>query len=333
MLLASRSLAPACLIAGLALGLGLAAEAAQPVKPAQHFSFPGKRPTFKEQYVKPEIVVSSVDSEGDFSLIDEVWGPEFKVPAHYHKTHAETFYVISGEVEWTVGGETHVMKAGDLVHIPAYTVHSTRVVGGKDMHTLMISQPGGFEEVQWFQEKLTPEQQKDPKIRKIINLLGDFYMPDANTRLATQPIGHFNLAGKDRLSYPDDGTSDVALSSKDSGGRLNIQDEIWNPDFVVGSHFHKRHSETFYVLDGRVEWTVGGETHVMSHGDAVHIPPNTIHSVKTLDNKPAHMLMLYHASGYDTHLEEQSLFSEEDLKNPATRELLREISDFNPVEN
>jgi quercetin dioxygenase-like cupin family protein len=320
----------ACLIAGLVSAVGLPSHAAQPVKPAQHFSFAGKRPTFKEEYVKPEVVVAGVDSEGGFSLIDEVWSPKFHTPAHYHKTHAETFYIVSGQVEWTVGGKTQRLKAGDLVHIPAYTVHSVKVVGNEDMHTLMVFQPGGFEEHMWLQENLTPEQLKDPKIKKELAILSDFNIPDANTALATQPIEHFSFAGK-RPSYSDDGTSDVALSSKSSGGRLNIQDEVWKVGFSVEPHFHKAHSETFYILEGRVEWTVGGETHVLSRGDCVYIPPNTVHSVKTLDNKPLHTLMFYNPSGYDDHLEEQSLYSEKESQDPAVKQFLRKLSDFNPV--
>ena len=226
------SLAQACFMAILALGISLPGEAAQPVKPAHHFSFAGKRPTFKERYVKPEIVVSAEDSEGSFSLIEEVWGPQFKTPAHYHMRHAETFYIVSGQVEWTVGGKTQVLKAGDLVHIPAYTVHTTRVVGNEDMRTLMFYQPGGFEARMWFQEGLTPEQLKDPKVQKQLALIDDFNIPDANTALATQPIEHFSFAGK-RLSYGGDGTSDVALSSRTSGGRVNIQDEVWNAGFSI----------------------------------------------------------------------------------------------------
>lgn len=326
------SLAYACLIGGLALCISLSSNAVQPVKPAQHFSFAGKRPTFKEEYVKPEVVVSAEDSEGSFSLIDEVWGPKFQTPPHYHKSHAETFYIVSGQVEWTVGGKTQLLKAGDLVHIPAYTVHSVKVVGNEDMRTLMVYQPGGFEQHMWLQENLTPEQLKDPKLKQQLAILQDFQLPEANTPLATQPIEHFSLASK-RLSYNDDGTSAVALSSKTSGGRLNIQDEIWAVGFSVEPHFHKAHSETFYILDGRVEWTVGGETHVLSRGDAVHIPPNTVHSVKTLDNKPLHTLMFYHPSGYDDHLEGQSLYSQKESKDPQISKLLHKLSDFNPVKD
>ncbi len=35
-----------------------------------------------------------------------------------HKEHAETFYLMDGQFEWTVGGGTHLMNAGDLVYIP-----------------------------------------------------------------------------------------------------------------------------------------------------------------------------------------------------------------------
>jgi len=328
----NASLAHACLIAGLVLTVSLPAQAAQPVKPGHHFSFAGKRPTFKEALVKPEVVVSSVDSEGRFSLSEELWDPKFRVPAHYHKGHAETFYVVSGQVEWTVGGQTQKLGPGDLVHIPANTVHSVKVVGNEPMRTLMVSQPGGFEEHMWLQESLTPTQLKDPKIQKQLALLQDFHMPDAKSPLPPQPVEYFSFAGK-RPSYPDDGTSDVALSSTNSSGRLNIQDELWKVGFTAIPHFHKTHAETFYILDGRVEWTVGGETHVLSRGDAVHIPANTVHSVKALGDKPLHTLMFYHASGYDHHLEGQSLYSEKESQDPAVRKLLRQLSDFNPVED
>ena len=147
-------------IAGLA-GIGLmmaSASFAQQVKNAdQRFSFKGKRTTFKERDVDNiEVVVSSADSEGRISVIESDWLPEFQVEPHYHKRHAETFYIISGNVEWTIGGETHVMGLGDAVHIPPNTVHSVKVVGGKKMHSLMIAEPGGYEEDSVYASSLRP---------------------------------------------------------------------------------------------------------------------------------------------------------------------------------
>ena len=63
---------------------------------------------------------------------------------YFHKSHSEMFYVFSGQVEWTVGGEKHVLGAGDAIHIPANTVHSLNVL--EKIHTLWIGAPGGIEE-------------------------------------------------------------------------------------------------------------------------------------------------------------------------------------------
>lgn len=46
-------------------------------------------------------------------------------PPHSHGWD-ESFYVSSGQIEFTCGGETTLCDAGTLVHVPAGTVHSFR---------------------------------------------------------------------------------------------------------------------------------------------------------------------------------------------------------------
>lgn len=170
-------------VAGLLAGAALVALmdpsfADIPVKPAQHFSFAGKRPSFRQEgTTKSDVAVSALDSEGRMTLQDEIWHSDFSVPPHFHKTHAETFYVVSGRVEWTVGGETHVLGTGDSVHIPPNTVHSVKVLDGKDAHMLMVYLPGGYEEHMAREEAYTVEQLKDPKIRDELRKLNDFNVP------------------------------------------------------------------------------------------------------------------------------------------------------------
>lgn len=337
-------MSPKIRTAKLAIAVALAALASivtfsfaqQAPKHGPHFSFAHKRAAFKEENVVPEVVVSGVDSEGILSLIDEIWNPKFATSPHFHKIHAETFYIIAGKVEWNVGGETKVLGPGDCVHIPVYTAHSAKVVGESDLHTVMIYQPGGFEAQMDLEASLMPDQRKDPKIREQLTKMADVYPIVAGNALAdaaqkpTKVTQYFSFAAT-RPTYKDDGTSDVALSSVDSGGRLNLQDEVWEPSLTVGPHFHKIHTETFYVISGRVEWTVGGETHILSSGDGVHIPANTVHSAKNLDGKPLHTLLLYQPFGYDSHLELQNSYSAEQLKDPAVRKTIRMLNDFNPV--
>jgi len=154
----------------------LAAYGAAPQQEKRHhFSFADKREAYDRQEVVFAVAVSSPQSEGRYTILDEIWKPRFSVSPHYHATHCETFYVVSGEVEWTVGGESHRLKAGDAVYIPPNTVHSVRVPDGKNLHTLMIYTPGGYEEHIERGRAYSDKQLKDAKILDQLRRLNDFH--------------------------------------------------------------------------------------------------------------------------------------------------------------
>lgn len=48
-------------------------------------------------------------------------------------------------------------------------------------------------------------------------------------------------------------------------------------------HVHRRSSEAFVVLSGRLEVLVGDERRVLEAGDHVTIPPGTVHTFATID--------------------------------------------------
>jgi len=164
-------------VAALAGALTLV-HAEQPAR-SQYFSFAGKLPTIKENDIRDiQVLISGNQSAGRQSILESYWGPNFTVPAHFHRKHAETFLILSGQVEWTIGGETHVMGPGDAVHIPPNTVHSVRVLGGREMLSIMISEPGGYEEISAYEASFTPEQRKDPALARQLNALADFNRAD-----------------------------------------------------------------------------------------------------------------------------------------------------------
>ena len=67
------------------------------------------------------------------------------MPTHYHAKHFETFYLLAGEAEWTVNGETHKMKPGDAVYIPANALHSAMTLGTSPAHFILIYSHGDYE--------------------------------------------------------------------------------------------------------------------------------------------------------------------------------------------
>jgi len=141
------------------------------------FSMAGARSSFEEDGVADvEVVVTNTQSEGRYSIMYSRWLSTFQVPPHCHKTHSETFYVLDGQVEWTVDGEARVLNRGDAVFIPPNTAHSVRVVGGKDMLTLMIYEPGGYEDQADYKMNFTAEELEDPEVKDRIRKRGDFHV-------------------------------------------------------------------------------------------------------------------------------------------------------------
>ncbi|MFE8596877.1 quercetin 2,3-dioxygenase [Archangium violaceum] len=47
---------------------------------------------------------------------------------------------------------------------------------------------------------------------------------------------------------------------------------------MIPAHFHEKHTETFFCLDGSMNMRVNGELLTLSPGDFVHAPARTIHA-------------------------------------------------------
>ncbi len=71
----------------------------------------------------------------------------------------------------------------------------------------------------------------------------------------------------------------IMLTADQTDGRYSNVDEVFKAGMQSIPHTYTYHSETFLVLKGRMEWTVGGETQTIGPGDLVYIPPDTAHSV------------------------------------------------------
>jgi quercetin dioxygenase-like cupin family protein len=64
----------------------------------------------------------------------------------------------------------------------------------------------------------------------------------------------------------------------------------------AGPHFHRRHVDAFYVLEGELELTVSGETLHAGPGELIHAPPEAVHSFKNSSANRVRFLNL-HAPG------------------------------------
>ncbi len=98
----------------------------------------GDRMTFK---------LTGEDTGGLLTLIEENNDPGVMIPPHVHDNEDEVFHVLEGELEVTVGGETTVLKAGDLAFGPRGVPHSWKTVGTGKTRVLLTAYPSGIEKM------------------------------------------------------------------------------------------------------------------------------------------------------------------------------------------
>ena len=82
----------------------------------------------------------------ELEVIDLRFGPEFEgVDPHTHDDHVDSFYVLEGEAEFTLGDEVVRALPGTFVAAPAGVAHGFRSVGGVDLRILNVHAPNtGF---------------------------------------------------------------------------------------------------------------------------------------------------------------------------------------------
>jgi quercetin dioxygenase-like cupin family protein len=179
---------------------------------------------------------------------------------HIHRRHADSFYVLEGEVAFLVEDEEHPLGPGACVCAPAGVVHAFRSTtparflnfhtpdGGyaNNLRALDRGEPGGFDSVD------VPLQRGHPGSSAILLQAGEGEQLEAHERKATIKIG------RDELSL--------------------IEFEL-EPGFAGPEpHAHDDHVDSFYVLDGETEFLIGNEKLLVGGGSFVAAPPGVVHT-------------------------------------------------------
>src|SRR3954470_11268457 len=71
------------------------------------------------------------DTNGKYALWEAIVPPGGGPPPHVHSREEEGFYVLEGEITFTIGEESHVATAGSFANLPVGTPHSFKNESGK----------------------------------------------------------------------------------------------------------------------------------------------------------------------------------------------------------
>ncbi|WP_204112822.1 cupin domain-containing protein [Shimia biformata] len=135
------------------------------------------------QGVDYRIALTKQQSGGAIGMFVSTDQPGYGPPRHIHDDADETFYVLTGEVDFWMDGEISTAQAGDVVFIPRGREHTFRVAGTLAARMLTIMTPGGFET---FFADVAQEGLTIPDDMKRIAEIGAGY----NLRFTGPPLGH-----------------------------------------------------------------------------------------------------------------------------------------------
>jgi quercetin dioxygenase-like cupin family protein len=194
---------------------------------------------------------------------------------HFHRLHADSFYVLEGELAVLVRDEERPVSTGAFVCAPLEVVHgfrsTTRSVflnfhtpdGGfaDNLRERNRGEPGGFDSVD------VPAGTGPPAKDAIYLPPGEGERLEANTRVATIKVGRDELA--------------------------LVEFEL-EPGFVgPDPHSHDDHIDSFYVLEGEPEFLIGAETVRLGPGSFVAAPLGFRHTFGNPGPERARLLNIH----------------------------------------
>lgn len=117
------------------------------------------------------IVVKTPGSETDgrFSLLEFTTPKDGGPPPHRHAWR-EGYWILEGEIEFTIAGESQTLTPGSWVVVPGGVVHTSKVLS-ESARYLMFAEPAGVEA---FLAEVQEQTADDPtNLEKILRIAGE----------------------------------------------------------------------------------------------------------------------------------------------------------------
>jgi quercetin 2,3-dioxygenase len=207
---------------------------------------------------------------------------------HLHRQHADSFYVLEGELAVWVHDEEHLLGPGGCACAPPGVVHGFRSTS--PARFLNFHTPDGG-----FAENLCDLDRGGPGGFDSFDAEVGSGLPGSDAVLLGAGEGE-RLPGEMLVSTIKIGRDELSL----------IEFEL-EPSFEgPPPHSHDDHVDSFYVLDGEAGFQLEGEKLLLGAGSFVAAPPGVVHTF-TAGPGPSRVLNVHApSSGFHEWLRENS---------------------------
>jgi quercetin dioxygenase-like cupin family protein len=105
----------------------------------------GKSRTLLSGGVVFTYLATGKETNGKFTIFEAIGIPGMEPPPHTHTNEDESFYILEGNLLFTIGKEKVLAKEGDLVFLPRNVSHQFKVLSPR-FRSLISIYPAGLED-------------------------------------------------------------------------------------------------------------------------------------------------------------------------------------------
>ena len=126
------------------------------------------------------ILTSKEDTDGTYSVVEAKVFPNGGPVPHIQTREHEGFFVLEGEITFTVDGKEIVAKSGTFVNVPPNVTHSFKNKTNNLAKMLIILAPGGMENLfvevgdEVTDSTVQPPPMSEKQMKKFADLVSDY---------------------------------------------------------------------------------------------------------------------------------------------------------------
>lgn len=292
---------------------------------APHVAFPGQ---------DTRILLTGEESAGTVSVFDNYAQAGFVGGDHYQPNEEEYWFILDGEMEFTVGNVTRVVSAGSFAFIPRNCTHAFTLT--KDCHIISVNAPAGHDRAFEALDKLFRDGKDvapDTPARTVANHQMVLYLdrtdrhpidqrtniePDLSIGVEADETARRRawsaLPMIPKIVARREDARDVSapgldarllVGPEESAGRYSMLDLIVAPGFEAPVRRLQDEDQWWYVIEGDLDVTVGSVQTRLGPGGFAYSPRGSAHALTNTSGRPVHMISVHSPGGCERRLVRQ----------------------------
>jgi quercetin dioxygenase-like cupin family protein len=196
---------------------------------------------------------------------------------HVHYQHTDLFYVLDGTFTLRLGIEDDqvLAPAGTLVRIPPRVVHGFRNSSDAEVRFLNFHAPG-----REFAEYMRAMRDRRP-------FSYDQHPPPQEGWRSPSDA----QIGGHEFTFEQSGLNVALLADVDEIAVCEARADAGTPS--PPRHLHRRHVESFYVIEGSMTFESGEQDFLAEAGSWIQVPPGVPHTYTIVGDRPARFLNVH----------------------------------------